>query len=175
MKAQQEDSCLCIYRLSLVLEIFYIFKWFFFTVSLNITYTCSVTQSCLTLCGPMTVTHLAPPSMEFSSNSPEWGAISYSRVSSWPRDQTHADSVSCIAGRFFTAEPLGNSQIIFIVQSNFSKIPSPSLHPFCLYLIIFFGERCRLIIRCWQWLFFDNKTLDECFLSSNFCNFVTFL
>ena len=48
VEAQQEDSCLCICRLSLALEIFYIFKWlFFFTVSLNITYTCSVTQSCL--------------------------------------------------------------------------------------------------------------------------------
>ena len=32
----------------------------------------------------------------------EWIAISFSRGSSWPRDQTH---VSCIAGRFFTTEP----------------------------------------------------------------------
>ena len=34
----------------------------------------------------------------------EWVAISFSRESSWPRDQTHG---SCIAGRFFTAEPPG--------------------------------------------------------------------
>ena len=33
----------------------------------------------------------------------EWVAISFSRGPSWPRDQTR---VSCIAGRFFTTEPL---------------------------------------------------------------------
>ena len=36
----------------------------------------------------------------------EWVAISFSRGSSQPRDQTH---VSCIAGRFFTAEPPGKT------------------------------------------------------------------
>jgi len=34
----------------------------------------------------------------------EWVATPSSKGSSWPRDQT---SISCIAGRFFTAEPLG--------------------------------------------------------------------
>ena len=34
----------------------------------------------------------------------EWVAISFSRVSSWPRDPTQ---VSCIAGRFFATEPPG--------------------------------------------------------------------
>ena len=34
----------------------------------------------------------------------EWVAISFSRGSSWPRNQTH---ISCIAGRFFTTEPPG--------------------------------------------------------------------
>ena len=34
----------------------------------------------------------------------EWTAISFSRGSSWPRDQTE---VSCIVGRFFTSEPPG--------------------------------------------------------------------
>ena len=34
----------------------------------------------------------------------EWVAISFSRGSSWPRDQAH---ISFIAGGFFTAEPLG--------------------------------------------------------------------
>ena len=32
----------------------------------------------------------------------EWVAISFSRGSSRPRDQTHVSCVSCIAGRFFT-------------------------------------------------------------------------
>ena len=34
----------------------------------------------------------------------KWVAISFSRGSSQPKDQTH---VSCISGKFFTNEPLG--------------------------------------------------------------------
>ena len=37
----------------------------------------------------------------------EWVAISSSRGSSWPRNQTHVPCISCIAGGFFTAEPRG--------------------------------------------------------------------
>ena len=37
----------------------------------------------------------------------EWGAIPFSRGSSWPRDWTQ---VSCIAGGFFITEPLGESK-----------------------------------------------------------------
>ena len=46
---------------------------------------------------PWTVVSQASPSMGFSRQ--EWVAISFSRGSSWPRDQTQ---VSCIAGRYFT-------------------------------------------------------------------------
>ena len=38
----------------------------------------------------------------------EWVAISSSRGFSWPRDRTQ---ISCIAGRFFTAEPLGKPHV----------------------------------------------------------------
>ena len=38
----------------------------------------------------------------FQARVLEWGAIAFSRRSSWPRDQTQ---VSCIAGRGFTSEP----------------------------------------------------------------------
>ena len=50
---------------------------------------------------PWTVAYQAPPSMGFSLQARilEWVAISFSRGSSQPRDQT---LVSCIAGRFFT-------------------------------------------------------------------------
>ena len=37
----------------------------------------------------------------------EWIVMPSSRGWSWPRDWTHVSYVSCIAGRFFTAEPLG--------------------------------------------------------------------
>ena len=45
----------------------------------------------------------------------EWVSMPSSRGSSWPRDETQ---VSCIAGRFFTAEPLGkpfNFSIILLI------------------------------------------------------------
>ena len=43
----------------------------------------------------------------FQARILEWVAISSSRGSSQPRDQTHVSFISCIAGGFFTAEPSG--------------------------------------------------------------------
>ena len=59
-----------------------------------------VTQSCPTLCNPMDCS-LPGFSIHgiFQATVPEWVAISFSRVSSQPRDQTW---VSHIAGRCFT-------------------------------------------------------------------------
>ena len=46
----------------------------------------------------------------------EWVAISFSRGSSQPRNQTQ---VSCIAGRFFTAEPPGTpTQTVFSFEAH---------------------------------------------------------
>ena len=60
----------------------------------------TVVQSCLTLCDPM---DCSPPGSSVHGISQarilEWVAISFSRGSTWPRDQTF---ISCIAGRFFT-------------------------------------------------------------------------
>ena len=50
----------------------------------------------------------------------EWAGISSSRRTSWPRDQTHIACVSYIAGRFFTAEPLGRP----IYVSGILKLPT---------------------------------------------------
>ena len=41
----------------------------------------------------------------------KWVAMPSSRGSFQPRDQTHIVCESCIAGRFFTAEPLGNANV----------------------------------------------------------------
>ena len=41
----------------------------------------------------------------------EWVAISYSRVSSWPRDWTCIPCVSSMAGGFFTTAPPGNPTV----------------------------------------------------------------
>ena len=60
----------------------------------------SVTQSCPTLCDPMDCS-LPGSSVHgtFQAGILEWVAISFSRGSSTPRDQTR---VSCIVGRRFT-------------------------------------------------------------------------
>ena len=60
-------------------------------------------QSCLTLCDPM---NCSLPGFSghgiLQARILEWVAISYSKRSSWPRDQTCVSCVSCIAGTFFT-------------------------------------------------------------------------
>ena len=75
---------------------------------------CSVAQSCPTFCDPM---DCSPPGSSvygiFQARILEWAAISFSRGSSWPRDRT---LITCIAGRFFTAEPQGKP-----------LVPSPNL------------------------------------------------
>ena len=73
-------------------------------------------QSCPTLWDPMDHS----PSCSFvhgilQVRILECVVISSSRGSPWPKDQTHIGG-SCIAGRFFTSEPLG-------------RIPEPSLEP----------------------------------------------
>ena len=62
-------------------------------------------QSCLTLCDPMDRS-LPGSSVHgiLQARMLEWVAISSSRGSLRPRDQTCG---SCIAGRFFTTEPRG--------------------------------------------------------------------
>ena len=72
-------------------------------------------QLCLTLDTLWTVACQAPLSMGFSRQEwiLEWVAMPSSRGSSQPWDGTW---VSCIAGRFFTTEPLGKP------QSNYTAI-----------------------------------------------------
>ena len=64
-------------------------------------------QSCPTLGDPMDCSLLCPCRLLCLWDSPgrdmEWVAMPSSRGSSWPRNRTR---VSCIAGRFFTPEPL---------------------------------------------------------------------
>ena len=54
-------------------------------------------QSCLSLCNPMDCSPLGSSVHGiFQARILEWGAISYSRRSSWPRDWTCVSCVSCI-------------------------------------------------------------------------------
>ena len=60
---------------------------------------CSVTRSCLTLCG-LQLEDCSPQGSSSHGISQarilDWGTISYSKGSSWPRDQTHVSCTSCI-------------------------------------------------------------------------------
>ena len=86
---------------------------------------CLLTTLCPTLCDHMDYN---PPASVVHGISEarilEWVSISFSRVSSQPRNQT---CVSCIAGVFFTTEPSGkpklcttNSQISSLTDSKVS-------------------------------------------------------
>ena len=65
-------------------------------------------QSCPALCDLM---DYSPPGFSvhgiLQARILEWVAMPSSRRSSWPRDWTWISCIFCIAGRFFTAEPLG--------------------------------------------------------------------
>ena len=65
-------------------------------------------QLCLTLWDP--TDHSLPDSSVHGIflAIPEWVAMSSSRGSSWPWDQTPISCVSCTAGGFFTTEPPGS-------------------------------------------------------------------
>ena len=75
-----------------------------------------VAQLCLTLCNPM---DCSPPGSLvpgiFQARVLEWVAISFSRASSWPRDQTQ---VSDIAGRRFTLWATREAHTLNISQGS---------------------------------------------------------
>ena len=82
---------------------------------------CLAAQSCPTLSDPMNCS--SPGSSVhgiLQARILEWVAIPFSRGSSQPRDQTR---VSCIAGRFFTAEPPGKK-----TPPRISQGPPPLSH-----------------------------------------------
>ena len=86
-----------------------------------------VTQSCPTLCDPKGCS-LPGSSVRgiFQAWILEWVAISFSRGSSWPRDQTR---VSHIAGRCFTVwATRGVSQKVQTSSINTTKISCMSIH-----------------------------------------------
>ena len=69
-------------------------------------------HSCLTLCDVMY--YSLPGSFVhgiLQAGILEWVAVPSSRGSSPPRDPTHISCICCIAGGFFTTEPLGKQSL----------------------------------------------------------------
>ena len=90
---------------------------FSFLNELVLVLSCSVAQSCLTLCKLM---NCSPPGSSvhriFQARIPEWIAISSSKGSSQLRDRTHVSCDSSI-GRFFTSELPGKPSLKEFSQS----------------------------------------------------------
>ena len=82
-----------------------------------LTYCAQLLQLCLIpiLCDPM---DCRPPGFSvhgiFLVIILDWFAMFSSKGSSWPRDQSHISCISCIAGGFFTTEPLGKPCFMYI-------------------------------------------------------------
>ena len=79
---------------------------------------CEVAQSCPTVCDPMnySLPHSSVHGI-FQARVLEWVSISFSRGSSWPRDQIW---VSCIVGRRFTIWAIREEMILEIIFFHFS-------------------------------------------------------
>ena len=98
----------------------------------------SFAQWCPTLCDPM---DCSPPGSSvhgiFQARILEWVGISSSRVSFWPRDQTHVSCFSCTAGGLFTTEPLGKPYKRHEENRSSEKLTTKSWHRshhICLHL-----------------------------------------
>ena len=80
---------------------------------------CMIAQSCLTLCDPV---DCSPPGpfvhRVFLARTLEWVAISFSRTSSWPRDQTHISLSLALAGRFLPTESPGKPSFVVMCSYN---------------------------------------------------------
>ena len=112
----------------------------------NVCYVCSVIQLCPTLCDP---TDCSLPWSSVKARILEWVAISSSRGSSWPKDQTCICCISCIGRQiffffFFTTEPPGNRYWGYYNEWTHKLFPpaNPTITPTYLKLnVLVCGDR----------------------------------
>ena len=85
-------------------------------------------HSCPTLCNP---TDCSPAGSTVHgivlARILEWAAISSSRGSSPPRDQTCISFFSCVAGRFFTSQSLGKPRFSVVIYFIHTPLQYPCL------------------------------------------------
>ena len=116
---------------------------------------CSVAQSCPTFCDPMNWS-LPDSSVHGISQARilEWVAISFSRGSYRPRDQTR---ISCTASGFFITEPPAKSPkhdnviFIFFFTFLFQDIKNSLASSYSgLFLSAIHHRQCRMIVASLQ-------------------------
>ena len=93
-------------------EIFVLSWW----IPIRHVYLMLLLLQCLTLCDPMDSS--LPGSSVHGISQPrilEWVAVSFFRISSWPKDRIH---ISFLAGKFFNTEPPGKPHVHLIFCFN---------------------------------------------------------
>ena len=86
---------------------------------------CLFTQSYPTLCNPMDCSLAGSVHGILQARILEWVFISFSRESSWLRDQTLVSCVSCIAGGFFTHWAFNpNKRQLFAAAKSLQSCPT---------------------------------------------------
>ena len=97
-----------VFQCSLTRALSKLSKWLEVFMCISLKTWCAVSlHSCLTPCDPRTVARQGPLSVGIlQARILECVALLSSRWSSWPRDRSRISCVSCIAGWFFTTEPL---------------------------------------------------------------------
>ena len=126
-----------------------------------------VPQSCLTLCSPWAAApRLLCPCASPGKNTGV-GAISFSRGSSWPRDQTW---VSCIAGGFFTAWINQGSLLMHVALVCLLSLLYDT--SFCEYTIIYLPFDDLLV--CFQFLTLVPRNRMNVFIRSTLYKSSTF-
>ena len=101
-------------------------------------YMCSVVRSCLTLCSHMYCS-LAGSSAHgiIQARILEWGAISYSRGSSWPRNRTCVYCISCTGRLILYSSATWEAwlyNLSLFTRGWWAQVLrfSPTVFPFCL-------------------------------------------
>ena len=120
---------------------------------------CSVIQLCPTFCDPI---DCSPPGSSvhgiLQARILEWVAISSSRGSSWPGDQTCVSCTPASAGSFFTTEPPARFPIAILYSFLFlfAKSANPTYNVKCFWILLV----CQRInpwafwtIKYWLWGF----------------------
>ena len=84
---------------------------------------------------------LSPPDSSvygiFQARILEWVAISYSRGSSWPRDQTISLGSPALAGRFFTVNATYFKEIVSFISDGPVLYPRSKIYHIYIYIYIY--------------------------------------
>ena len=101
---------------------------------------------------------LSPPGSSvygiFQARILEWVAISYSRGSSWARDQTTSLGSPALAGRFFTVSATYFKEIVSFISDGPVLYPRNKIYHIYIYISLEKGKEAPSSVLAWRipWL-----------------------